>query len=333
MPVPRLFEDRLALPVVCAPLFIVSTPELVAEQCKAGIVGTMPSINVREANEFENTIIRLRNELDVYRAANPSQAVPPFGINLIVHKTNLRLQHDLEICLRQKVPVIITSLGASGEIVKKVHDYGGIVFHDVINMRHARKAIAEGVDGIVAVCSGAGGHAGALSPIAFVRELRAEFDGTILLSGAISDGAGILAALAMGADMAYIGSRFIATKEAGARDEYKQMILDSSAADIVYTPLITGVHANYLRNSMINVGLDPDNLDTRDKETMTFASGSPRPKAWKDIWGCGQGIGNIKDIPSARELIARMGNQFADAQNELSQRLAAATVAVRHAAQ
>lgn len=318
MPLPRLFEDRLTLPVVCAPMFIASTPELVIEQCKAGLVGTMPSLNVREAGELEATLIHIRDELDAYRAANPSEKVAPFGVNLIVHKTNVRLEHDLEVCLRQKVPVIITSLGASGEIVDKVHAYGGIVLHDIINMRHARKAIAEGVDGVIAVCAGAGGHAGALSPFALVRELRAEYNGTILLSGAISDGAGILGALAMGADMAYVGSRFIATEEAGAKPEYKQMVLDSSAADVVYTPIFTGVHANYLRGSILNIGLDPDNLGWREKDTMTFAEGSPRPKAWRDAWGCGQGIGTAKDSPRVRDLIMRMRQQFAEAQAGLA---------------
>lgn len=317
MPLPAIFQGRLSLPVIASPMFIVSTPELVIEQCKAGIVGTMPSLNAREADQFEPYLVRIQQELAAFAAGSPGRPVPPYGINLIVHKTNLRLEHDLEVCIRQKVPLIITSLGASRAIVEKVHAYGGVVLHDVVNMRHARKAISEGVDGLIPVCAGAGGHAGALSPFAIVRELRTFYDGLVALSGAISDGAGILAAQAMGADFAYIGSRFIATQESGARPEYKQMVVDCNAADIVYTPLFSGVPANYLRPTIVSAGLDPDNLPHREKDTMTFAEGNPRPKAWRDVWGCGQGIGTVTDIPTTAELVARMSAQYHEARRRV----------------
>jgi len=317
MPLPAIFQGRLSLPVIASPMFIVSTPELVIEQCKAGIVGTMPSLNAREADQFEPYLVRIQQELAAFAAANPGKPVPPYVINLIVHKTNLRLEHDLEVCIRQKVPLIITSLGASKTVIDKIHAYGGIVLHDVVNIRHARKAISEGVDGLIPVCAGAGGHAGALSPFAIVRELRTFYDGLIALSGAISDGAGILAAIAMGADFAYVGSRFIATQESGAKPEYKQMVVDCNAADIIYTPLFSGVHANYLRPTIVRAGLDPENLPHREKDTMTFADGNPRPKAWRDVWGCGQGIGTVTDIPTTAELVARMAAQYDEARRRI----------------
>ena len=322
MPVPHPFAGRLTLPVIAAPMFIVSGPELVIAQCKAGVVGTMPSLNARAAEEFELYLERIKAELGSHDAANPDAPAAPFGINLIVHKTNKRLEHDLGVCVRHKVPLIITSLGASKEVNDAVHSYGGLVFHDVISIRHAKKAVAEGVDGIITVCAGAGGHAGTMSPFALVRELREFWDGPIALSGAISDGQGILSALAMGADFAYLGSRFIPTQESAAKPDYKQMILASSGADIVYTPYFTGVPGNYLRPSVVNSGLDPDNLPDRSKETMDFGSiTNTGAKAWKDIWGSGQGIGVIHDLQSTADLVATLRAQFATAQRETAERI------------
>ncbi len=301
--------DGLAVPVIASPMFIVSTPALVIAQCRAGIIGTMPSLNAREAAEFEPYL----DGIEAALAAPGARKAAPYGVNLIVHKTNKRLDHDLAVCVKKKVPLIITSLGASADIVKAVHAYGGKVIHDVINMRHARKAIGEGVDGIVAVCAGAGGHAGTLSPFALVRELRAEFNGFIALSGAISDGYGILAARAMGADCAYIGSMFIAAEESGAVPPYRQMVVEGSAADIVYSSMMTGVHGNYLGPSMVAAGIDIANLASRDKSTMSFADGQPRPKAWKDVWGCGQGIGTVKSVQPAAAMIARLEAEYGKA--------------------
>ena len=322
MPVPHNFAGRLSLPVIAAPMFIVSSPELVIAQCKAGVVGTMPSLNARTAEEFEPNVERIKVELAAHDAANPDAPSAPFGINLIVHKTNKRLEHDLAVCARQQVPLIITSLGASKAVNDAVHAYGGLVFHDVINIRHAKKAIAEGVDGIITVCAGAGGHAGTMSPFALVRELREFWDGPIALSGSISDGEGILGALAMGADFAYLGTRFIPTLESAAKPEYKQMILESSGADVIYTPFFTGVPGNYLRPSVVNAGLDPDNLPDRSKDTMDFGSiTNTGAKAWKDIWGSGQGIGVIHDLQSTADLVATLRRQFEAAQRAVAERV------------
>lgn len=321
MPVPPSIADRLVLPVIAAPMFIVSGVDLVVAQCTAGVLGTLPSLNAREATGFDSMLGEIEARLDAYSLANRTAKVAPYGVNLIVHKTNVRLAHDLDVCVRRRVPLVITSLGTVREIVDAVHAYGGLVFHDVTTMRHARKALEAGVDGIIAVCAGAGGHAGALSPIALLRELRAEFTGPIALSGAIADGYGILGALALGADFAYVGSRFIATAEATAPAEYKRMIVDGSAADIIYTSAMTGVPANYLRPSMLRVGLDPDQLVARDGKSMSFADGSPRPKAWKDVWGCGQGLGVVHDVPATHELVTRWRSELGEARAALASRL------------
>lgn len=309
MSVPAQLQGRLQLPVIAAPMFIVSNPELVIAQCRGGIVGSFPALNARPLEELEVWIECIQEAL----ADDPNAA--PFAVNQIIHQSNARLDHDMDVCVKHKVPLIITSLRAPNEIVPHVHDYGGLVFHDVISVRHAEKALEAGVDGLVLVCAGAGGHAGTLSPFALVREIRRFFDGPIALSGAITDGNGILAAQAMGADFAYIGTRFIATEEANAADEYKHGILVSSAADIVYTPYFTGVHGNYLKASIVASGLDPDNLPDRDKTAMDFNSGAA--KAWRDIWGAGQGVGNISNVTSAATLINRMKQEYAAAKSAL----------------
>ncbi|WP_330950223.1 MULTISPECIES: NAD(P)H-dependent flavin oxidoreductase [Paracoccus] len=309
---PTILQGRLRLPVIASPMFIVSNPTLVVAQCKAGVVGTIPSLNGRTVEEFEAIVTEIQQRLAEAEAAAPGSTAP-FGVNLIAHRTNVRLEPDLEICIKHKVPIIITSLGVSESLIERVHAYGGIVLHDITNMKHARKAIGAGMDGIIAVCNGAGGHAGTLNPIALVRELRQEYDGLIALSGAISDGAGILGALALGADIAYIGTRFIATAEANARDEYKGFIIEGNAEDVVYTPLFSGVPANYLKASISRVGLDPENLAHRTADTMDWQDGSPRPKAWKEVWGSGQGIGTIEDAPTTAELVQRLKEQFDEA--------------------
>ncbi|MGE4322169.1 MAG: NAD(P)H-dependent flavin oxidoreductase [Sphingobium sp.] len=319
MAIPRILEGRLSLPVIASPLFIVSYPELVIAQCKAGIVGSFPALNARPADQFDVWLRRIKTELADYAAANPDKPVAPFAVNQIAHKSNVRLMHDVEKCVEHEVPIIITSLSAPREVIDAVHSYGGIVLHDVINMRHARKAIDEGVDGLITVAAGAGGHAGMLSPFAFIRELRTFYDGTIALSGAIADGASILAALAAGADLAYIGTRFIATHEANAKDAYKQCILDSDLSDIVYSSFFTGVSGNYLKPSVRNAGLDPDNLPKGTLDTMDFSSGdSPEAKAWKDIWGSGQAIGPIKDIVSVAEAVDRFKREFSEAKAKIA---------------
>lgn len=315
-------EAQLRLPVIGSPMFIVSGPDLVIAQCMAGILGTMPSLSVRPQEEFEPALIRIRRELDEHAAANPGKTVAPFGINLIAHRSNARLEHDLDVCVRQKVPLIITSLGPSAEIVAKVHAYGGKVFHDVINLRHARKAAAAGVDGLILVAAGAGGHAGTLSPFALVGEVRQFFAGTIVLSGSMSSGRDILAALAMGADIAYIGSRFIATTESDATPEQKAMVVGSTADDIVYTSYFTGVHGNYLKPAIRNAGLDPDTLGQGDAAAMSFVGGSSKPKPWKDIWSAGQGVGSVTDIPTTAELVDRMEEEFRSQLRSLGARYA-----------
>jgi nitronate monooxygenase len=319
---PAILKDRLALPVIGSPLFIISNPDLVIAQCKAGIVGSFPSLNARPPEEFERWLVRIRDELAAHDAAHPRAPSAPFAVNLIVHKTNVRLEQDLALCVKHRVPVIITSLGAREEVNEAAHSYGGIVLHDVINNRFARKAIEKGADGLIAVAAGAGGHAGVLSPMAFVHELREWFDGPIVLSGAIATGKAILAAQAMGADLAYIGSAFIATREANAMESYKEMIVQSGAEDIVYSNLFSGVHGNYLKPSIVRAVLDPDHLPQSDPSKMSFEGGTSRPKAWKDIWGSGQGIGAVKAIVGAGDLVARLKDEYRAAVSELRGRTA-----------
>ena len=295
-----------ALPVIGAPMFIASGPELVTAQCCAGVVGTMPSLSIRDAEQLEAALSRIESGLAAHDRAHADRPSAPYGVNLIAHKSNLRLEHDLEVCVRHRVPLIITSMGPSRRIVERVQAYGGVVFHDVTNLRHARKAMDEGVNGLVAVATGAGGHGGTLSPFALVGEIRRVFSGWIALSGAISNGAQIAAAQAMGADFAYMGTRFLATREAGASDENKAMVLQSAAADIVYTSAFTGVPGNYLRGSIVRAGLDPDHLPEREAGSISYATGTSRPKAWKDLWGAGQGVGLIDDLPSVATLVERL---------------------------
>lgn len=319
MSLPKILEGRLSLPVIGSPMFIVSGPELVIAQCKAGIVGSFPALNARPAEMLEQWILRIKKELAEFAAANPGKPIAPFAVNQIVHQSNDRLAHDVDICVQHEVPIIITSLRSPREVVSKVHSYGGIVLHDVINVRHARKALEEGVDGLILVCAGAGGHAGALSPFALVAEIREFFDGPLVLSGAINNGRSILAAQAMGADLAYMGTRFIATAEANASEEYKRMLIDATASDIVYTSLFTGVLGNYLKPSVARAGLDPDNLPESDKTKMNFGSGgNQKSKAWRDIWSAGQGTGGIKDAPPVAELVARLKQEYAEARAGLA---------------
>jgi nitronate monooxygenase len=300
-------------------MFIASTPELVIEQCKAGIVGSFPALNARPQSLLDEWLTAIREELDAYAAANPGLPVAPFAVNQIAHASNDRLEQDVADCVRHRVPLVITSLRPPREIVDAVHSYGGLVFHDVISVRHARKAMEQGVDGIIVVCAGAGGHAGLGSPFALVREIRRFFDGTLVLAGAMSSGADVLAAQAIGADMAYIGTRFLATTEAHVLPGYKQMILDSGSDDVVYTSLFTGVKGNYLRRSVIEAGLDPDNLPEADKSKMNFGSGGNMDKkAWRDIWSAGQGVGNIHEVLPAGEVVARMVAEYAEAKSRLS---------------
>ena len=312
-------KQRLRIPVIGSPLFIVSGPELVIAQCKAGIVGSFPALNARPAEMLEQWIQRITAELAEYDRQHPERPSAPFAVNQIVHKTNERLDHDVAVCVKYKVPLIITSLGARPEVNAAIHSYGGMVMHDVIDQAFAHKAIEKGADGLVLVAAGAGGHAGRQSPFALVQETRAWFDGPIALSGSIADGASVLAAQAMGADFAYIGSAFIATKEANASDAYKQAIVDGSAQDILYTNLITGVHGNYLRPSIIAAGLDPEALPTSDPSQMKFGSeGGSKKKAWKDIWGCGQGIGAVHDVPRAETFVDRLAMQYQLARERLN---------------
>ena len=317
MALPQQLAGRLRLPVIAAPLFIVAGPELVIADCKAGVVGAFPALNARPPELLEQWIVRIKSELAEYQAAHPEKKVAPFAVNQICHKSNDRLQHDIDVCVKHEVPVIITSLRPPGELVRAVHGYGGIVLHDVINMRHAMKALGEGVDGLILVCAGAGGHAGTLSPFALVRELREQYDGCIALAGCITHGEGVLAAQAMGADLAYMGTRFVATQEANAVDPYKRMIVDSRADDIVYTPLFSGIHGNYLKGSVVNAGLDPDNLPTADKSKMNFGGGASHRKAWKDIWGAGQGVGAIHDVPDVATLVDRIEAEYREAKARL----------------
>lgn len=320
MAMPETLQDKLEIPVIGAPLFIVSGPELVIAQCKAGVVGSFPALNARPEPVLGEWIERIQSELAEYQEANPDKKVAPFAVNQICHQSNNRLMHDVKMCVKYKVPVVITSLRAPTEVVEAVHSYGGIVLHDVINMRHARKAVSEGVDGLIAVCAGAGGHAGTLSPFALVREMRAEFGGDIciVLSGAIGDGDSVLGALGLGADIAYMGSRFIATAEANAEPDYKQMLIDSNAQDVTYSSLFTGVHGNYLSHSIRKSGLDPDNLPDGSKQNMNFGSGgNTEQKAWKDIWGSGQGIGSIAEVEPVQAAVDRLKQEYSAAQQRV----------------
>ena len=319
MSLPAVLDGSLRIPVIGAPMFIVSGPELVIAQCKAGIVGSFPALNARPQSMLDEWLVRIKNELGEFTEQHPDQPAAPYAVNQICHQSNDRLLADMETCVRHEVPIIITSLRPPEEVVKAVHGYGGLVFHDVINLRHAKKAIGQGVDGIICVCAGAGGHAGTTSPFALVKEVREVFDGVIILSGGMSTGNDALAAQAMGADLAYVGTRFIATSEANAPAAYKEMIVDSKSADIVYTPLFTGVHGSYLRGSIEKAGLDPDNLDKVDTNAMDFASGGgSKAKAWKDIWGAGQGVGSIHDIPDVHKLVLRMESEYREARNRLT---------------
>ncbi len=322
MSLPPILRDRLRLPVVASPLFIISNPDLVIAQCKAGVVGSFPSLNARPKEVFEEWLIRITTELAQYDRKHPDAPSAPFAVNQIVHKSNDRLDHDLQLCVKYKVPIIITSLGARPELNETVHSYGGIVLHDIINNKFAHKAIDKGADGLIAVAAGAGGHAGTQSPFALIQEIREWFDGPVLLSGSIANGHAILAAQAMGADLAYIGSAFIATKEANALEDYKEMIVNSAADDILYTNLFSGVHGNYLKPSVIAAGMDPDNLPVSDSSKMNFGSDREKPKAWKTIWGCGQGISAVKSIPSAGELVARLQREYDQALRELQSKTA-----------
>lgn len=319
MPLPSVLQN-LTLPVIGAPMFIASGPALVKAQCKAGIVGAFPALNARPAEMLDTWLTDIQAELAAYRNENPNAKIGPIAVNQIVHQSNERLAHDVEVCVKHQVPIIISSLRAPPrEMLEAVHAYGGIVLHDVISIRHAHKALEAGVDGLILVAAGAGGHAGPLSPFALVGEVRKFFGGPLALSGAIATGDAILAAQAMGADFAYIGSRWLATKEANISDDYRQAIIDSAAADIVYTNLFTGVHGNYLKKSILNAGLDPDNLPTGDKSKMNFGSSGGREiKAWRDIWGAGQGVGLMDDAPQATEVVARLKAEYDAARRRLS---------------
>ncbi len=319
MAIPEILQGRLSVPVIAAPLFIISNPDLVLAQCKAGVVGSFPSLNARPIEQLDEWLARITEELDTYAANNPDKKVAPFAVNQIVHKSNNRLEQDLALCVKYKVPIVITSLGAVPEVNDAIHSYGGIVLHDIINNRHANSAIRKGADGLIAVATGAGGHAGTLSPFALIQDIREWFDGPLLLSGSIANGGAILAAQAMGADLAYIGSPFIATNEARASQEYKQAIVEGSGKDIVYTNLFTGIHGNYLRASIEKAGLDPDNLPQSDPSKMNFGSGgNSGAKAWKDIWGCGQGIGAVDEIIGAADYIARLSEEYKAARKRLA---------------
>ena len=302
--------ESLRLPVIGAPLFIVSTPKLVIEQCKSGIIGAFPALNARKEDELELWLKNISQELEAFKKNNPEKKVAPYAVNQIVHQSNTRLKIDVEMCVKYKAPIVITSLRPPAEVVEAVHSYGGLVFHDVINMRHAKKAISQGVDGIIAVCAGAGGHAGTISPFALIKEIKDIFDGFVILSGSMSNGRDVLAAECIGADLAYMGTRFIATKEANAVDEYKDMIIDSDADDIVYSSLFTGIHGSYLKGSIVKSGIDPENLELGDKNTMNFDSGKSKAKAWKDIWGAGQGVGSMKDIPNVSDLVDEIEHDY-----------------------
>lgn len=317
MSLPASLKNRLALPVVGSPMFIVSTPELVIAQCQAGVIGAFPSLNARPVAQLEEWLARIEQELATHDAANPSRLSAPYAVNQIVHKSNTRLDDDVALCVKHKAPIVITSVGNPGDIVKEVHSYGGIVFHDTTTIRHTEKAVEAGVDGVILVCAGAGGHAGTMSPFALVPQVRAFWKGTLLLAGAISDGRSVRAAQMLGADLAYMGTRFIATREANAKPDYKQMILDSAAKDVTYTPAFSGIPANYLTKSIVAAGLDPANLRPKGFIDMDLSNRPDKEeqkiKAWRDIWSAGQGAGSIADVPSVAELVARLTAEYRDA--------------------
>ena len=313
MALPPVLRDRLRLPVIGSPLFIVSGPDLVIAQCKAGIVGSFPSLNARPVSQLDEWLARITEELADHDRAHPEAPSAPFAVNQIVHKTNNRLEEDVELCAKYKVPIVITSLGAVPDVIAAVHSYGGLVFHDVINRRHAEKAAQAGADGIICVAAGAGGHAGTISPFALIAEIKAFFDGVVILSGAMNTGRDIAAARAMGADLAYLGTRFIATREAMVDQAQKDMMLEASAADIVYTPNVSGVAANFMRQSLVSVGLDPDNLPPHGGMNMDNEA-----RAWKTVWSAGQGVGSIRDVPAAAELCQRLISEYRDAVREMA---------------
>ena len=322
MAIPKHIKDNISMPVIGAPLFLVSGPELVIAQCKAGIIGSFPALNARPQHVLDEWILRIKTELAEYQEQNPDAKVAPFAVNQICHGSNDRLMQDMETCVKHEVPIIITSLRPPSEVVEAAHSYGGLVFHDVISVRHAQKAVEQGVDGLILVCAGAGGHAGALSPFALLREVKQWFDGTVILSGSIGDGHSVASAIALGADFAYLGTRFIATEEANAEPEYKKMLEESAAKDIVYSSLFTGVLGNYLKPSIENAGMDPENLPDADKTSMNFGSGgNTDSKAWKDIWGSGQGIGGIQDSPTVSELVGRLKKEYEEAFNEFKSKM------------
>ncbi len=314
---PSVLKDNLRLPVIASPLFIISHPELTLAQCKAGVVGAFPALNARPESQLDEWLAMMTEDLAAYNAANPEKPAAPFAVNQIVHTSNKRLEHDLSLCVKYKVPVVISSLGAVPEVNAAIHSYGGIVLHDVINNRHANSAIRKGADGLIAVATGAGGHAGTLSPFALVQEIREWFDGPLLLAGAIANGGAILAAQAMGADMAYIGSPFIATTEARASEAYKQAIVEANANDIIYSNYFTGIHGNYMKSSIIAAGMDPDNLPVADPSKMDFGAATSGAKAWKDIWGAGQGVGAVKAIEPVSALVDRLASEYAAAKARL----------------
>jgi nitronate monooxygenase len=316
MSLPASLRDRLRLPVLAAPMFVVSGPELVIEQCKAGVIGSFPSLNARPQEELDHWLTRIETELAAYQQQYPAKKIAPFAVNLIINKANQRLQHDTEVVLAHKVPIVITSLSAPTDIVPRVHAYGGIVLHDVIKVRHAEKALEAGVDGLIAVCAGAGGHAGTLNPLALVNELRRIHQGLLVLSGAITNGSGVLAAEAMGCELAYLGTRFIATQESLAKPGYKQMIVESNSGDVVYTPLFSGVHGSYLAGSIRNAGLDPNNLPLQEAPGL-YRNREARPKTWMEIWGAGQGVGNIDDVPRVAELVDRLEQEYLAAKRRI----------------
>jgi nitronate monooxygenase len=317
MALPSILKDNLRLPVVASPLFIISHPDLTLAQCKAGVVGSFPALNARPEAQLDEWLAKITEELADYNAKNPERPAAPFAVNQIVHTSNKRLEHDLMMCVKYKVPIVISSLGAVPEVNQAIQSYGGIVLHDVINNRHANSAIRKGANGLIAVATGAGGHAGRLSPFALIQEIREWFDGPLLLSGAIANGGAILAAQAMGADMAYIGSPFIATHEARAVDGYKEMIVASNADDIVYSNFFTGVHGNYLKPSIVAAGMDPDHLPEADPSKMDFDQATSGAKAWKDIWGCGQGIGAVKEVTSTAALVDRLEREYLAAKKSI----------------
>ena len=317
MALPEILSKNLTIPAIAAPLFIISHPPLVLAQCKSGVIGSFPALNARPEAQLDEWLAQMTEELAKHNSDHPDRPAAPYAVNQIVHKSNTRLEHDLMMCVKYKVPIVISSLGAVPEVNAAIHSYGGIVLHDIINNRHANSAIRKGADGLIAVAAGAGGHAGTLSPFALVQEIREWFGGPLLLSGAIATGGAVLAAQAMGADMAYIGSPFIATREARAGDDYKQMIVDSGASDIVYSNYFTGIHGNYLKGSIVKSGMDPDHIPEADPAKMDFDKAASGPKAWKEIWGAGQGVGAVKSVVPVSELVARLTAEYRAAKSAI----------------